>query len=50
MIPSAKIASCDSAPPENRFRKLKMPEPLRDGLFLIAETSTPGTYRCAPNL
>ena len=43
MIPSAKIAICDSAPPEKRFRKLKIPEPLSDEFALTAATLTPGT-------
>ena len=43
MIPSAKIASWLSAPPENRLRKPKMPEPLSVGLLLIAAALTPGT-------
>ena len=43
MIPSAKIASWLSAPPEKRFRKLKIPEPESAVLALTAATLTPGT-------
>ncbi len=41
MIPSAKTENCDSAPPEKRFSRLKIP-PVRERYWSIASASTPG--------
>ncbi len=50
MIPSAKTATCSSAPPENRLRKLRIPpeEPAWLDRLLAALELTPGTVMWAP--
>ncbi len=41
MIPSAKTENCESAPPENRFSRLKIP-PVRERYWSIESALTPG--------
>ena len=41
MIPSAKSENCESAPPEKRLSRLKIP-PVRERYWSIASASTPG--------
>ena len=42
MIPSAKIANCDRAPPEKRFSRPRTVPPVELKYCLIAFESTPG--------
>ena len=42
MIPSAKIANCESAPPENRFSRPSTVPLVRLKYCLIASELTPG--------
>jgi hypothetical protein len=51
MIPSEKTAKFCRPPPENRFRKPRMLEPLKlSPTFSTASTLTPGTGMKAPSL
>ena len=49
MIPSAKIASFERPPPENRFSRPRMSEPPNSfWMLLTALRLTPGTGMCEP--
>jgi hypothetical protein len=49
MMPSAKIESCSSAPPEKRLKRPNIVPPICSKKFRITSGLIPGVTTCAPS-